>query len=563
MASDISYINNQEPTIYKYIIDNTSPNNFILVFVYELTESCSSSDYISNYDNNIIDKKINNYLDEFSSIRVALTQHIHGGFDFPTFNNDKIKITVDPDQQIYMQIPPTQDRTRWNSDIRPTSSSYIFARGQYFVIGHGTNNQCVFIQYGYITYSDMAMLSEVTTTTKGLSALTGTATSTILGRQQNVYDFETVNTLYGNLTEYDPDNLYPGGDDSENPGDGSFDYTGTSIPIPDLPEVSVTDSGFVRLFNPTNAQLQALGSYLWSDAFSVDSFKKIFNNPMDCILGLSIMPVNVPTSGAEEITVGNIVTTVSMNKCSKQFIKVDCGTCKVSPTKFTGSYLDYAPYTKCYIYLPFIGIQELQIDDIMNSTVHVVYHVDILTGACVAFIEATARTTGGKKQGDTLLYTFMGQCGESVPLSSNSFSQTYGSILTAGATLAGAVATVATGGTAAPIAAGLTGAAASTAKTAIGSKPSVSHSGSIGGSSGMMCVKYPYLIFDAPHTAIPSKQYKYTGYPSNVIVKLSTLSGFTVVQDINLTISHEAGEVAPTDTEMDEIVSLLKRGVVI
>lgn len=367
----------------------------------------------------------------------------------------------------------------------------------------------------------------------------------------------TIGKILGDSTLYDAYNPYPGGDESENPGDGQFDYGGDEIDIPDLPSVSVTDSGFVSLFAPTNAQLQALGSYLWSDAFSIESFKKMFNNPMDCILGLSIVPVNLPTGSAKEITVGNVVSTVKCNVCTNQYVKVDCGTFTVSPTKFTGGYLDYSPYTKCYIYLPFIGIQQLNIDDVMNSTIHCVYHVDILTGACVCFLKMTNRISGGNHAQDATLYSFSGQCAESVPLSASSFSNTMGSILTAAGAIGGAVATIASGGAAAPVAGALTTAATSTANAATSMKPNVQHSGSLGGSSGFMGIRYPFMIFDAPHTAIPSRQYLYTGYPSNSVTKIKNLSGFNVIQAVNLEVK------GALDTECDMIKSILLSGVII
>lgn len=375
----------------------------------------------------------------------------------------------------------------------------------------------------------------------------------------NIKDVTNIVTIItGGLIPIDPSNPYNGGDQPDNPGDGEFDYAGGGIDIPDLPTISVCDSGFVTLYAPTSTQLNSLASFLWSDAFSLDTFKKLFNNPMDCILGLSIIPVNVPTGTAQEITVGNIVSTVSCNVVTQQFVTVDCGTLKISPTKFSGSYLDYSPYVKCYIYLPFIGIQQINIDDVMNSTVHVVYHVDLLTGAMCCYIEAQNRKTGGVSQDDTVLYTFMGQCAESVPLSSTSFSNTIGSILNAAASIGGVVATAATGGAAAPVAAGmLAGATTATANAATSLKPNIQHSGSMGGSSGMMAIKRPFMIFDAPHTAIPDKQYKYTGYPSNKIVKLSSLSGFNVIQSINLSVD------GANQTELNEIKSYLESGVII
>ena len=359
-----------------------------------------------------------------------------------------------------------------------------------------------------------------------------------------------IREILGVSERHDPDNPYDGGDDKgdddNTPGD--YDHTSDPVPEPDLPSVSVTDSGLVTLFAPTESQLKSLANYLWSDAFSLDNFKKMLNNPMDCILGLTIVPVNVPRGSAREITVGNIVTTVSCDICPTQYVKVDCGTFTFNRHDMTNSYLDYAPYSKCYLYLPFIGVQEINIDDFMQSTMHVVYHVDILTGAMFCYV----------MRGNSVMYTYMGQCAENVPLSSSSYSNTIGSIMSAAASIVGVASMAATGGATAPVAAGLlAGATTSTANAVSSLKPSVAHSGSIGGGAGIMGVNYPYLIFNTPHVSIPSQQRHYTGYPSNQIVKLSALKGFNVIQAINLSVS------GANDSEMNEIESILKGGVIL
>ena len=348
----------------------------------------------------------------------------------------------------------------------------------------------------------------------------------------------------------DPDDPYDGGDDKgdDDNSPGNYDHTSDVIREPDLPSVSVTDSGLVTLFAPTESQLKSLADYLWSDAFSLDNFKKMLNNPMDCILGLTIIPVNVPHGLAREITVGNIVTTVSCNICTTQYVRVDCGTFTFDRHDMTNSYLDYSPYSKCYLYLPFIGVQEINIDDFMQSTMHVVYHVDILTGAMFCYV----------MRDNSVMYTYMGQCAENVPLSSSSYSGTIGSIMSAAASIVGVASMAATGGASAPVATGLlAGATTSTANAVTSLKPSVAHSGSIGGGAGIMGVNYPYLIFNTPHISIPSQQRHYTGYPSNQIAKLSALSGFNVIQAINLSVS------GANDSEMNEIENILKGGVIL
>lgn len=361
------------------------------------------------------------------------------------------------------------------------------------------------------------------------------------------------NDIIKNSKPYNPNNPHNGGDqpDPDDGGNGDFDYTPDPIDIPDLPTVTATSSGLVTLYAPTSDQLKALADYLWSDAFSLESFKKLFNNPMDAILGLYLIPVNVGTGAAKEITVGNLVSTVSCNTVTTQYVPVDCGTFTFSKSAFTNSFLDWSPYTKCYLYLPFIGTQEINIDEFMGTTMHVVYHVDVMTGAMMCYVSNST---------DGVIYEYMGQCSENIPLSSTSYSNTIGSILNAAAAVGGVVATAVTGGAAAPAALGmLGGASTATAQAASSLKPSVAHSGNIGGGAGIMSVNYPYLIFITPRTNIPSSQYKYVGTPSNKVVKLSSLSGtgFNQIEAINLSVK------GATDTECAEIDATLKAGVIL
>lgn len=362
-----------------------------------------------------------------------------------------------------------------------------------------------------------------------------------------------MNMLGISILQDSEDPYLPGGDqpDPDDGGDGDFDYTPDPIDIPDLPTVTATSSGLVTLYAPTSDQLKALADYLWSDAFSLESFKKLFNNPIDAILGLYLIPVNVGTGTAKEITVGNLVSTVSCNTVTTQYVSVDCGTFTFSKSAFTNSFLDWSPYTKCYLYLPFIGTQEINIDEFMGTTMHVVYHVDVMTGAMMCYVSNST---------DGVIYEYMGQCSENIPLSSTSYSNTIGSILNAAAAVGGVVATAVTGGAAAPAALGmLGGASTATAQAASSLKPSVAHSGNIGGGAGIMSVNYPYLIFITPRTDIPSSQYKYVGTPSNKVVKLSSLSGtgFNQIEAINLSVK------GATDTECTEIDATLKAGVIL
>ena len=341
-------------------------------------------------------------------------------------------------------------------------------------------------------------------------------------------------------TDVDPtdtDPFGPGGNTGTGGGTGTFSGTGDAITIPSLPTLSATSAGFITLFNPSAAQMASLASYMWAGAFDLNTFRKIFADPMDCILGLSIVPVDVPAGSAAEVKVGNISTGIYMTTAASQYVEVDCGSLNVE--EFWGAYLDYEPFTKAEIYLPYIGTHPIAVDDIMGKTVHVVYHVDILSGACVAYV----------KCGDSVLYSFIGQCSSSIPITGNDWTNVVNGVLS----IAGSIGTmVATGGAAAPAAVG------SIVSTAVNQmKPSVEKSGSLSGTGGMMCIQVPYLILTRPRQALPVKQNAYTGYPSFITSNLGTLTGYTEVEEIHLE------NVPATSGELTEIVSLLKGGVIL
>ena len=320
-------------------------------------------------------------------------------------------------------------------------------------------------------------------------------------------------------------------------GTGSFDGTGDDIDIPSLPTLSAVDTGFITLFNPTIAQLKNLANYMWDGSlFDLNTWQKLFANPMDAIIGLSIVPVAVPNGSEEAVKVGNISTGISMTKANSQYVTVDCGTLNVN--EYWGAYLDYDPYTKAEIYLPYCGIHPISTDDIMGKAVHVVYHVDILSGACCAYV----------KCGGSVLYSFIGQCASSIPISGTDFTNVINGVISAAVNVGSMVAT---GGASAPLA------VPQLAQTAVNSmKPSIEKSGAMSGTGGMMAVQTPYLILTRPRQALPERQNMFTGYPSFITESLGELSGYTEIEEIHLE------NISATESELSEIENLLKSGVI-
>lgn len=344
----------------------------------------------------------------------------------------------------------------------------------------------------------------------------------------------------------DDDPFKPGGESDDGGGGGDFDDTSEPIDIPTLPSLSAADTGFISLYNPTLGELQQLAAYMWTGLFDINAFKKIFADPMDCILGLSIVPVSVPNGPRRGVAVGNISTGVLMTTAASQYVEVDCGSINVN--EYWGAYLDYDPYTKAEIYLPYIGTHPVAVDDIMKKTVTIKYHVDILSGSCAAYV----------KCGASVLYEFIGQCSSSIPITGNDWTNVINGVLQ----IAGSVGTmVASGGLSAPVSAGsvmaLGATAGQIASTAINSmKPNIEKSGSVSGTGGMLAVQKPYIILTRPRQALPGSQNSFMGYPSFITTSLGALTGYTEVEYVHL------DGIPATDEELNEIDLWLRKGVI-
>ena len=390
---------------------------------------------------------------------------------------------------------------------------------------------------------------------------TGIEIARLLELHPDIEIAENLDQLYTFINdgqEKPPTDPYSGAGDSDTGGGGgTFDGSSDPVPVPSLPSVGATNTGFISLFVPSQAQLKQVADYLWSPLFDVSTFLKVFENPMDCILGLSVVPVTVPTSGNAQITVGNIeLSGISLPLASQQYVEVDCGSIPFTD-KFFGSYLDQDPYTKMALFVPYSGVHSIKADDVMGKTVNLKYHIDILTGSLVAFLTC----------GDSVLYEFNGACASNIPVNSMNYASTIENAIRIAVNIG---TTVATAGASAP----LTGANAATRETArtfgtavnmagstaegiLSLKPNIDRAGSLGGTTGLMGNQTPYFIITRPRLCKPANQNTFKGYPSFIQVTISDLigEGYTEFDTVVL-----AG-LYLTDGEKEELKQILESGV--
>lgn len=319
--------------------------------------------------------------------------------------------------------------------------------------------------------------------------------------------------------------------------DKNNDNTGTGTTPPFVP-VTGEASALYSIYNPTLEQINSLGAWLWSSNF-IDQLLKLFASPMDAIIGLHKVYATPSTGGTQNIKVGYLDSGVSSKIVNGQYTTIDCGT--VNCFEKFGNVLDYSPYTNIRLYLPFIGIIDLANSDVMRSAVNVVYHVDVLSGACLAEVKITRDGGGGT------LYQFAGNAATTLPISSGSYMGVVSS-----------VASVATRALAGFASGGALGAVASGATGILGAQgTNVQHSGGFSGNAGAMGCKKPYLIIERPQTETAQNTARFLGYGSNTFAQLKTCKGWTKVKAVHV------DAIPGTKEERRLIEEKLTNGVII
>lgn len=349
------------------------------------------------------------------------------------------------------------------------------------------------------------------------------------------------------------------------------------IPVPPLPGITdpetgqttfpsiIPDSGpgFIHVYNPTPAEFVAFGSWLWV-TYADATIDKILNNPFDGVIGAHELYATPNRGGRDNIRSAFLTCPTTADLVPNRYSEIDCGT--VIVPEFYGNYLDYSPYSQAYIYLPFIGINEVSIDDIVGHAVNIRYRVDSYSGSCIAMIFVA------KDGYQNLCYQFAGSCSVEVPMAGGSQAAIKAGMMQAEA-YARAAMTQSVGNLFGGIGSALMGnlggvmsnmggilnnysnAKAGVEAARVANKSSVQHSGQFGASHGAMGEKIPFIIIRNP---IQVKVVNYNddyGFPAHKRVIIGGCTGYLRVREVNVVSAHA------TDDEKAAIEALLKNGV--
>lgn len=291
------------------------------------------------------------------------------------------------------------------------------------------------------------------------------------------------------------------------------------------------------------------GSYL-------ERFYQSAYDPTSAIVALHLLPqnlVNLDSGTTSHVTAAGYDISQTMHTDSGGTLNVNfpdivqpiCGyyVGKVDFTKYFGAYPDFAPHTKMYLHLPYIGVQEIDVNQVQHGSLAVSYYCDAISGSVSAHVWCNDRE--GKH---TYKYVCTGNAAYRLPIYSNGANS--GAISAGIGAIASAFGGNIFGTISAGVAAGL-GAM----------QQSVQATGSFGGELGALGDPVCWLEIVRPAWVQPSNYQLLNGLPSYVSGTISDpgdgnqLNGFTVIPYINL------DNLTCTEEEIKEIAQLLAQGI--
>lgn len=348
-----------------------------------------------------------------------------------------------------------------------------------------------------------------------------------------------------------------------------------------FPTKSGLSSGLFSIYVMTESDLQDFASELW-DTNWVDNLDKKYTMPTDLFAGLFMLPFKArgnfyPNDAYQyPIKAGGVDFTAEGYTVTNRYVTFDMGCIDLKPQ--WDSYFDYK-YSKCMIYLPFIGEYELSMSDLLtkienengrakiidtSTRIKLVYKLDVFTGILVAQILING----------SIVYEFSGSCSSELPLTWNTrqaaVDATVNGIIGGALLVGGVVAGVATGGVGGivtAVGAGATGIGTMAKATLNEQKQEVHSTGKMGGLIGSLGVNYPYITITTPNVVTSQDQLQMKGLPSFTKAKIKEYASDNGMIWPNygyLNVAYiELNGYFGTEEEKEEIVNLLKGGVII
>lgn len=297
-------------------------------------------------------------------------------------------------------------------------------------------------------------------------------------------------------------------------------------------EVVIETSGaLASCYSMTKERLQSLGNFLFSSGF-LDNILLINNSPIENILSIKAIPFTI-SGTSENIKLGNVDTGIFGDKCS-ECLKYTLGSFTINEKYH--SFLDYAPFTSVEIYLPFIGLCDLDVNVLVNRTITINYIVDCITGSLKVQLLYNSKP----------LYQFNGTIGVDIPIASSNRAQVELGLLSSGI---GAIGSIASGNVMGAVYSGLNMAS---------SQYHTNTSGTASANTEFHNNRTCYIIINRPKADVINAYNSTHGKPCNLTKRLGNLTGMTKVnKDVQLK------NISCTEEERNLIREMLTNGIIL
>ena len=351
----------------------------------------------------------------------------------------------------------------------------------------------------------------------------------------------------------------PGPDPDDPPFDPStpmdydpvIDDTSDLISIPSDPTIGISNAGWVHVYSPSTGGLVNFGAWLFpnpelpstADPTEIVNYLLLLcqtlanSRLIDYILDCHIIPVTPQVGGSQDIKVGGRTAVgISAPVVTSDYINVSCGSLNIH--EYFSGFQDYI--TTAHLYLPFIGFVDVLPEYWQSGTISVDYKFNVIDGSFMVYI----RSASSKSQlAGSVIAQYSGNACMHIPITGINYSNMVSGLV-------GAAIAAQSGKTASSV----LGSVYSAANT-VANGGTMMQSNGYNSTAAMLGVRYPYLCIERPVPSIPARYARDKGYPTNITTALSGVTGFTIIEDIDLS------GIPLTQGELEELRGLLKEGV--
>lgn len=347
----------------------------------------------------------------------------------------------------------------------------------------------------------------------------------------------------------DPSRTSPqGGEFADREAFGETD----EIDIP-LEAQEITLSGFITMYSLGQGDVANLGAAIFTND-TWTNLRNKFNgvgDPISYIISAVEIPVPPSTDNSKNFNLGG----VEIENGSGNPVPIHCTNFRYRNLAFGsvtlketwGTEKDYSQ-TSVSIYLPYVGVKDLDAEIVVNSTLTLKGCIDISNGDLFYALIVNKSDRPGVYIGSSgVAYRFQGNAGRQIPVgradNTGQLAAMFGGMASMGVGLMSGNPMMAVGG-----AAGIIGGAA------IGQK--VSMASGAGGSIGRADVQYPYLIITRKVPVYPNEWRAHFGATRYQTFTVSDVHGYTQFAD------YHADQIeGANDAERAAIEQAMKAGV--